>query len=266
MNGVPTRPPLQGDRPVEMWRDTDGRLSAVSFVDAGRRCLHIEGVGTFWLDAGDSDVYATLTESGQPDVAIDAFQRMVVPIALHVRGRQVLHASAILDQERVVAFCGPSGAGKSTLAYALAQRGHLLWADDAVAFEPSDPPRALQLPFRARLRPDSAAWFGDGSPDQSSGLFTPPPLPQAGQQLGAIITLERGEDLDIERLTPAAAFPALLPHAYYFMLDDSELLVRLIGRYLELAARVPVLRLRFSPGLENLDAIVKTVERAVAST
>jgi hypothetical protein len=263
-NTVATCPPVE-DSAVEIWRDSDGSVSAVSFVDAGRRCLHVEKVGTFWLDAGGGEVHATLVEPVRSELALDAFHRMVVPMALHVCGQEVLHASAVLGTEGVVAFCGPSGAGKSTLAYGLAQRGHTLWADDAVAIEPSEPPRALPVRFRARLRPGSADWFGDGASLKDVGLFAPWTEPSSQEPLAAVVTLERGEKIGLERLAPADAFPALLPHAYYFMLDDSELRERLLARYLELAARVPVLRLRFPTTLEHLDGVIGVVERAVVS-
>ncbi len=53
-----------------------------------------------------------------------------IGLSLHLRGRCVLHASAVAVGDRAVLFCGPSGAGKSTLAAALAARRYSLLADD----------------------------------------------------------------------------------------------------------------------------------------
>jgi hypothetical protein len=50
---------------------------------------------------------------------------------IHQRGLLPLHASAVVVDGEVHAFCGESGAGKSTLAFALGQRGFEVLTDDA---------------------------------------------------------------------------------------------------------------------------------------
>lgn len=60
-----------------------------------------------------------------------------IGLSMHLRGRCVLHASAVAVGDRAVLFCGPSGAGKSTLAAALSARGFSLLADDQCVL--SDP-------------------------------------------------------------------------------------------------------------------------------
>src|SRR5215472_13646679 len=47
----------------------------------------------------------------------------VIPLVLSRRERIVLHASAVLTGNGVIAFAGNSGSGKSTLAASFAQRG-----------------------------------------------------------------------------------------------------------------------------------------------
>ncbi|NEO26339.1 MAG: hypothetical protein F6K03_05430 [Kamptonema sp. SIO4C4] len=55
---------------------------------------------------------------------------------LRLRGITCLHASAVVLDQRVIAFVGPPGAGKSTTAAALAQRGYPVLSDDGVALLP----------------------------------------------------------------------------------------------------------------------------------
>ena len=54
----------------------------------------------------------------------------VLGILLHLRGKVVLHASAIIVGGRAMLFFGQSGAGKSTIAAALGERGYPMLSDD----------------------------------------------------------------------------------------------------------------------------------------
>lgn len=59
-----------------------------------------------------------------------------VALALRLRGRLALHASAVAGGGEAIAFAGPSGSGKSTLALQLADRaGCAFLADDSLAVD-----------------------------------------------------------------------------------------------------------------------------------
>src|SRR5262249_58014027 len=91
----------------------------------------------------------------------EAYRWPALPFVLHALGREVLHASAVVTDRGVVAFCGASGCGKSTTAYALARAGFPHWADDLVVLDIGDDHVvALPSPFQVRLRPRAAALFG----------------------------------------------------------------------------------------------------------
>jgi hypothetical protein len=66
------------------------------------------------------------------------------------------------------------------------------------------------------------------------------------------------------RLSPVAAFTALLPHAYCFSLQDVPRKRRMMLHYLHLAKRVPAFEVHFQRGLEHLPAILDSIERAIA--
>jgi hypothetical protein len=58
--------------------------------------------------------------------------RAIAPKVLSLRGRMVLHASAVLVAGRLLIFPGPSGAGKTTTARALVSQGATAVSEDKV--------------------------------------------------------------------------------------------------------------------------------------
>jgi hypothetical protein len=95
-------------------------------------------------------------------------------------------------------------------------------------------------------------------------------LPQvtagAKASLGALCILERraaDEDVAIDSLEPADALAAVLHHAYEFSPGPAERRIRMVRRYLDVCAEVPVFRLRFPPGLERLSGLLDAIEDIV---
>jgi hypothetical protein len=200
------------------------------------------------------------------DAYLDAALPMAVQIAL---GRQALHASGVLSTHGVVAFCGDSQSGKTTIACGLSQRGNALWADDVVALDTGgrDHVASLRVPFELNIRPASADYFG--GTEQSNGSY---PKAEEWQRapVRAFCVLERPAATDrqgsfaVERLAPRESLIALLSHAWVFRPLASDMKRRMMRDYLDVIARAPVYRLRYSrefgvlPRL--LDAIEETLE------
>jgi hypothetical protein len=174
----------------------------------------------------------------------------------------MLHASAVRGKSGVVAFCGTSGTGKSTLAFTLSRRSHLHWADDAVVFLPHQNAfEALRLPFRPRVELVST-----GSLELIRGTESAP--------LAAIVVLQRYpggivESCDFHaearRLSPAEAFRTVLPHIYSFILSDPKRNALMMSRYFDIASRLPVYDLRFTPCLDGLPKLCEIVEHICLS-
>jgi hypothetical protein len=198
-------------------------------------------------------------------------------MALQAVNTEVLHASAVRAHHGVIAFCGVSEAGKSTVAFGLSRRGYPLWADDAIPFETSGGRvRAIPVPFKIRLRPASASFFGK---DQAMGQVPSgwdgadqaerEPAPLAALCLLKQLRAEQRDGRAVECLwlPPAQAFRAVLEHAYCcFGLEDVERKRSMMKHYLDLTARVPVCEVRFQPGLDNLSEILDGIEQDVFST
>jgi hypothetical protein len=210
-----------------------------------------------------------------PDVdderVLDAYLGAALPMVVQtVLEHQALHASAIVTPSgAVVAFCGSTHAGKTTLAYGLSRRGYSIWADDALAFDAAiaNAVLALRLPFRLNVRDQTAAHFGAVAEDASYvddefGEGTRAPLIVVFE----LERVERGEPWRrpiAHRLSPAEALLALLAHSFRFQPQTPDEERRMLVDYLELAARVPVFRLRVPAELDELDELLDEVETTI---
>ena len=263
--------PDPDDPDVEVWRDQDGAVAAYGHSVDGKHWMHLPGVASFRFSSSGNKVEAFAAPSAYREWIVDAYHRTVVPIVLQLHGFEVLHASAIRTRAGVVALCGVKETGKSTLAYALAQRGHSLWTDDAVVLRAEETSvETLSVPFSLRLRPASASFFGQAKlPPRRAEAE---PLRLAPEPLTAICVLERVAEppgdgaVQADRLVSADAFTAVLAHAYCFSLRDSVRKQRMMEQYLHVVREVPIFRVRFQTGLENLPAIVDALEQVTAST
>lgn len=197
----------------------------------------------------------------------------MLPFLLTLRNVEALHASAIVVNEIVYAFCAPSGTGKSTLAFACARRGYDAWADDALLLSiRGHMPHALSLPFCLREAKRQPSWAsGKGDQEYEPGLAVLEkfdPLGGLSLPLGGVFVVERcAEDGSVqpalELLTPVESLPLLLANAYAFTTLLPDRRRTLASHYLDLAAAVPVYRLRLPNDLTLLDSAIRLVERAI---
>ena len=237
----------------------------------GRCQMDWPRLASFYFESDTREVRAVPHRPVPSEAVREAFWRDVVPWILPVRGLEAIHASAVLTTEGVVALCGASGAGKSTIAFGLFRRGYPAWADDTVALDLSTSRvQAVPLPFRAALRPASAAFF---AADPSETAAVRRDWVDGGdaesEPLRALCVLTRVPDPSprpsVKRLPPGLALAALLPHVYSFILDGARKR-RLIEQYLSVIARVPVLEVRFAPGFDRLPQLLDEIEAALAGS
>jgi len=113
-------------------------------------------VRSHWQDGkidtarGDAVVVLTDLEPRRLSMSFENFLRVAAQLVLLEHGAFLLHASAVVERGRAVAFFGPSGAGKSTAAGLLAPRPML--TDDMIVVDARGPrPRAATVPFRMRF-------------------------------------------------------------------------------------------------------------------
>jgi hypothetical protein len=250
--------PEAGAPGVFTWVHEDGTTWGHGFRVGTERWLALPNVGRFRLGAHGADADVVPDSGVLEHVIRDAYRRCVLPMALHANGAEVLHASGVVVDGGVVALCAGARTGKSTLAYTLTQRGHIAWADDAVAFHfDGTRPYSTPQPFELRLRSSAAEFFGRNGGAAAAGDGS-----QGLRPFKAAVVLERADEVDVEleRLSAAAAFTRLLEHAYSYDLSDPERKRRMMETYTQLVASVPVWRLRFRAGWERVSRVADAIE------
>lgn len=259
---------------AETWRDNDGEVCAYGQVLGEEYWMHLPGCASYRFSPRATDVMAVVPSGVKHELVLDTYRRTVLPMALQVRGREVLHASAIRTSGGVLALCGISETGKSTIAFGLSRRGYRLWADDAVAVDiASRGVTSISLPFHIRLRPSAAELFHLDGKFAAMGASKDSALSESEAEtapLRSICVLRRAINTGSEvgaippvvmrRFGPNEALPAVLPHAYCFTLRDPERKRRMMGHYLELVAKVPIFDVCFQAGLANLPFVLDAIE------
>jgi HPr Serine kinase C-terminal domain len=202
---------------------------------------------------------------------------LALGIALHQRGRLVLHASAVEVGGQAVLFLGDSRVGKSTSAAALHAWGHRILADDVVAVEvPQDRcPRVLPAFPQLRVCPRAASWLGYDPrellplppPDnrvvyREARAFLRTPLPPA-----VIYLLAEGPREAAEPIRPQEAVLELVRHTRMSVTQ----VIRATGAgpdhlrgCARLAGRVPVRRLTRRLSLAALPDLRRVLEADLA--
>jgi hypothetical protein len=191
-------------------------------------------------------------------------------LLLHQRGLLVLHASAVVLGDGVVAFLGRSGHGKSTTAASLHARGCGVIADDVVAVDLTAPQEPVVRPGYPQLKlwPDAVTALGE-FPDtlprvvarEEKRARAVVSAAAASWPLRRLYVLADDEALALEPLTGHAAVFELLQHSYI-----APALPRLgsandLAQCVRLAAAVPVQRLRRPRSLASLGHLAALVER-----
>jgi hypothetical protein len=264
MSGTLSPPICAEERQVVM-RDRGGVPCAYGWSAQGAYWLEFPGVATFCFRPEAREV-AFAAEAGiQRSGIVETYCTAVLPLVYQIIGFEALHASAVRMNDGVVGLCALSETGKSTLAYGLSRRSHDLWTDDVLIVDIAAPGVYCHpVPYTVHMRPDMQRHFGlrtdEGEGLAGDGSGEPAPL-------GALLLIERGDPRgpsSWRRLPLSEALQALLPHAFRFTLSELDRKRNTMQSYLDLAARVPVIRFRFAPGFDKLNATLDGIEAAVA--
>jgi hypothetical protein len=258
----------------------DGRPAFRYFSLPDRNVVRIEGAADFHIEDAAITIHVRHPE-----------HRYVVPIALYGlvfafwlerRGRTALHGSAVeIRHDSAVAFLGAGGAGKSSMAAALVAAGAPLISEDLLAIGPPGP--AVVEPGLAQLRlwPEQLVHH---RPTDWQGLEQPHPdfakrlLPIGDDGLGTLAAdpVPLAAVFVLDRVGANAGPPAVeqleAPHSLVELIRHSYLPVEAqrfgwqadrFGRLADLLHHVPVRRLRYPSGVDELPAVRAAITAAL---
>lgn len=270
LKGGPPRPACCREPSLTLWhvsanRDARGEPVLRVWLDEGDgsfRLRYSDGV-EFGVDARGTRVWASGPEGTPPEYLAVYLLGPVLGFVLRLRGITCLHASAVMADNRALAFLGAPGAGKSTLAAAFALAGYPVLSDDIVPLKETDGRFLAEAGTpRLCLWPDAVAHLY-GSPEALPRLIpenslapgwdkrwldlstaSPQFFPQAAS-VGAVYCLgprQAETDFLVEPISPGAGLMTLVANAYRSDLIDKDLRAREFAALARLAAQVPLRR------------------------
>lgn len=200
---------------------------------------------------------------------------------LHLRGKLVLHASAVVWRGRAVAFMGDKLAGKSTTAATFLRDGGELLTDDLLVFNLSNPGTAMIEPAFAQLKlSDEAAsevqvegaealpLVMEGFPKRQHRLRS---LAQDAARCDALFVLNRHDgDAAVRWADPAEALTAIMRFSYNVRFGAAPLELQdragQFRRYAALSKATRVGTLSVPANLSRLDEVLMAVEGVLPRT
>jgi hypothetical protein len=212
-----------------------------------------------------------------PDVSDETIRHLqlnqVLPLALSLQGRFVLHASAVELPSGAVAFIGLSGRGKSTLAASFAANGSRFLADDGLVIETRDG-ECIAMPSHPSIRlwEDSReALLAENTMRAPAVQFTSKARFLASDKIAfcdqprllrALYFLGEGDSSRpvFERVNPGAALIELVKHSFLLDTEEEEMLSAHFDELAGLVKRHIFFKLDYPRRYEDLVRVRKAIE------
>ena len=205
------------------------------YADRSGYRLEVEGVGRFAVAEDGNNIFC-LQNAGQTESHILITTVLGAPLilALAIKGTWCLHASSIIQKDRLILFMGESGRGKSTLARTLANDPikNLIRASDDILPIKLKSNSLVALPHFPQLKLGA---------DAQLDPYLPESFPVA-----AIYVLEQAAQnspVATAALTEKEALLAFVKHSVASLLFDHSGLARHLEFCAAAAKQVPIYRL-----------------------
>lgn len=266
----------------EVWRSgppCPGEAAISLHVVDGNAVLRFSDISTFTLTPGL--IECRVSDPAKTYLAEIQLLGMVLALWLELNGAPALHASAVVSGGRAAAFVGGKGAGKTAMAAAFLELGAGLLTEDLLALEPGPEEVICHAGYpQMRMWPAEVARFAR----QATGLEVVHPafdklrLPVGvgglgrfspdSQRLGALYVLARGATDGRVRITPLSQQEAtieLIRHSFVpQQVQALGLGASRLALLAQVAAGVPLFRLEFRSGFEQLPEVLTGVAQSLA--
>lgn len=255
------------------WPAPDGGVW-LSFARNEDYLLRFPGQGDFLISRDGREVQCRPLR-GTPESTIrHLFLDQVIPLVLSRRELLVLHASAILTPDGVIAFVGKSGHGKSTLAASFGQVGYPLISDDYLLLrKTAEDWIAIPSYPGVRLWPRTSEGIFSDPPEttevahytEKRRVFDPAIIPFAERpsSLRCMYFLDDDGDTSpepaIAHLSPKDIFMKLVTAAFNLDILDKVMLARQFCAIGDLGTRLPCFGLRYARDFSVLPAVRRLV-------
>ena len=245
--------------------------------------LRWEGTGEFLVSHDGKTIRALTPDKTDLMWVKGTLYGVVLSFALHTLGIANLYASGVVLPQGAVGFLADPGTGKSTLAAGLVQQGNEFLCDDVLTMQgdyrgyqayPGFPYMSLDGPsLEVILGPEShilhAAPIVDTvhekqrvSCSEIGGNFRRESAP-----LKCLFVLSGamdedagdGRNVEIQRLSRSEALKSLLDNTVFLPLLPVEVIKRHMAFLAELTETLPVWRLQYVKGFENLPEMISEV-------
>ncbi|CAM3724721.1 hypothetical protein [Isoptericola cucumis] len=222
-------------------------------LGADGHLLRFHGACDFEVSADLRDVVLRESDGVDPGLSRVLTTGGMLAFQLALRGEIVLHASAVEDDEGVLAFVGYSGMGKSTMATLMCADGAALVTDDVLRLDRDGDGFAARLgATEVRLRKGADTLvdrFAGRAPGRRVSADARHVLQlgagaRDGRRLRAIVVPRPdrgGGDLAVCRRTGTAALLELLHYPRLHGWRDARLQSEQLGHMADVARGVPVL-------------------------
>ncbi len=230
--------------------------------------LRIHGLADFVVDGRGESILCAPASNCAPESVEQLLVDQIIPRVMHLRGEPCLHSSAVaLPSQGVIALLGETGAGKSTTCAALCERGGVAVCDDSLAVR-MEGSRVRVFPGYPSLRvwSDSArALYGSADTLPLASPRTDKrrvlgPTAEEPLYLTRVLVLGHGEG-DPE-LCPLSGLEAVRELTLCLPRLDPEGTEPLDAEFrllTDLAARIPIERLRFRHDWDELDRVLELI-------
>jgi hypothetical protein len=273
-----SRPQAQPNAPLfHKWEGEDAAFWTRFYRMANGYLLRFSELADFELSADARNVRCWAVPGITMDTVQHLYLNQVLPLALSLLGKFVLHASAVEIGDGAVAFVGESGRGKSTLAASFATNGYRFLTDDGLVLE-RDGGECRVMPSHPSIRlweDSEEALICPDAPVAPAVQFTSKSRFFAGKdiafceqprRLRRVFFLGDGEQTRpvFERMSSGVALIELVKHSFLLDIEEQQMLASHFDELTDLLKRSIIYRLDYPRNYDDLarvrEAIVDHVQ------